>query len=136
MDTHETVQVKVLLDSGTTGMFIDQQFVHRNGLKTQILLFPIKVYNMDSSLNQGGLITEEVTLMMLHQGHKEKATFEVCDLGKAIIIVSHPWLRKHNPDINWETGQVKMTQCPLKCNVFVCAAKKEHKWKRIVTKWK
>jgi hypothetical protein len=92
MDMHEMVQVKALLDSSTTGMFIDQQFVHQNRLKTQILLFPIKVYNVDGSLNQGGLITEEVTLMMSHRGHKEKATNKVCDLGKAVIIVGHPWL--------------------------------------------
>jgi hypothetical protein len=136
MDTHETVQVKALLDSSATSMFIDWQFVHLNRLKTQILPFPIKVYNMDGSLNQGGSITEEVTLMMSHKGHKQKATFEVCNLGKAIIIVSHPWLQKHNPDINWETGQVKMTWCPLECNVFIHVEKKECKQKRITTKWK
>ena len=66
MDTHDTVQVKALLDSGATGLFIDRQFVHRNGLKTHILLVPIRVYNVDGSLNQGGSITEEVTLMMSH----------------------------------------------------------------------
>jgi hypothetical protein len=136
MDTHEMVQVKVLLDSSTTGMFIDQQVVHQNRLKTQILLFPIKVYNVDGGLNQGGLITEEVTLMMSHRGHKEKATFEVCNLGKAVIIVRDPWLQKHNLDINWETGQVKMTQCPPECNVFIHMANKEQKQKRIATRWK
>ena len=122
MDTHDTVPVKALLDSGATGLFIDRQFVHKNGLKTRILPIPIKVYNVDGSLNQGGSITEEVTLMMSHRGHKEKAVFEVCDLGKAVLIIGHPWLRKHNPEINWKTGEVKLTHCPLECNVFICAA--------------
>ena len=34
MDTHDMVAVKGLLDNGATRMFIDQEFVHRNGLKT------------------------------------------------------------------------------------------------------
>ena len=26
-----------------------------------------------------------------------------------------PWLRRHNPEINWRTGEVKMTRCPNEC---------------------
>jgi len=62
-----------LLDSGATGLFIDRGFVHRNGLKTRALDQPIKVYNVDGTLNQGGSITEEITLMISHKGHKEKS---------------------------------------------------------------
>jgi hypothetical protein len=25
------------------------------------------------------------------------------------------WLRKHNPEVNWETGQVVMSHCPSSC---------------------
>ena len=85
------------------------------------------MYNVDGTLNKEGMITEEVTLMMSHKGHKEKAVFKVCDLGKATIIIGLPWLQKHNPEINWQTGEVKMTCCPLECNVFICAARREHK---------
>ena len=67
MDTHNTVAVKGLLDNGATGMFIDQEFVHRNGLKTWILPHEIKVYNVDRTLNKGGSTTEEVTMMMSHK---------------------------------------------------------------------
>jgi hypothetical protein len=66
--------------------------MHKSGLKTRILLYLIKVYNIDGTLNQGGSITEEITLMMSHRGHKERAVFEVCNLGKAMLIVGHPWL--------------------------------------------
>ena len=77
------------------------------------------MYNVDGMLNKGGSITEEVTMMMSHKGHKEKVIFEVCDLGKAVIIIGLPWLQKHNLEINWKTGKVKMTCCPLECNVFI-----------------
>ena len=26
-----------------------------------------------------------------------------------------PWLGHHNPEIDWKTGEVKMTRCPDKC---------------------
>jgi hypothetical protein len=136
LDTHDSCTVKALLDSGATGIFVDREFVHKSGLKTHILPHPIKVYNIDGTLNQGGSITEEITLMMSHRGHKERAVFEVCDLGKATLIVSHPWLRKHNPEINWKTGEVKLTCCPAECNVFIQTARKDHKRKKITDRWK
>ena len=26
-----------------------------------------------------------------------------------------PWLGHHNPEIDWKTGEVKMTRCPDEC---------------------
>ena len=42
-------------------------------------------------------------------------TFGVVNLGKAMMILGHDWLKKHNPEVNWTTGEVKMTQCPPAC---------------------
>ena len=39
-------------------------------------------------------------------------TAEVTDLGKNQMILSFMWLSHHNPEIDWTTGMVKMTQCP------------------------
>jgi len=112
MDTHCMVDVKALLDSGATGMFMNKKFAEGNGIAMQLLDKPIRVYNVDGTLNQGGSITHEVTLMLLHKGHKEKAVFEVCDLGKSTDIIGLTWLRKHNPEIDWKTGDIKFTKCP------------------------
>jgi hypothetical protein len=107
--------------------------MHKSGLKTHILPYPIKVYNIDGTLNQGGSITEEITLMMSHYGHEERVVFKVCDLGKATLIVGHPWLWKHNPEINWKMGEVKLTCCPAECNVFIHVARKDCNKKRSQT---
>jgi len=40
---------------------------------------------------------------------------DVCNLGKTEVILGIPWLAAHNPEINWETGKVKMTRCPPLC---------------------
>ena len=29
--------------------------------------------------------------------------------------MGHTWLRKHNPEINWTTGEVKMSRCSGSC---------------------
>jgi len=39
----------------------------------------------------------------------------VTRLGKQKLILGYSWLRKHNPEIDWETREVKMSWCPLGC---------------------
>jgi len=127
MDTHHMVDVKALLDSGATGMFIDKKFAEGNRIAMRLLDKPICVYNVDGTLNQGGSITHEVTLMLSHKGHKEKAVFEVCDLGKSTVIIGYTWLQKHNPTIDWKTGDIKFTRCLRECNLNVATKKRKQK---------
>jgi Retroviral aspartyl protease len=118
-DMHAKIEVEALLDSSATGLFINHALVQNNGIATCVLDHPIPVYNIDGSLNRGGSITEEVTLIMAYQGHQEKAIFEVCHLGKANLIIAYTWLCKNNSDINLETGKVHLTHCPKECNVYL-----------------
>ena len=112
VDTHQMVDVDALLDSGTTGVLMDRKFTEHNGIAMQKLDKPIRVYNVDGTMNQGGSITHETTMMTPHKGHREKAVFEVCDLGKSNVIISFTWLKKHNPEIDWKTGNIQFTRCP------------------------
>ena len=41
----KTAETKALLDTGAGGKFIDQNYVRQQGLQTENLKFPIKVYN-------------------------------------------------------------------------------------------
>ena len=50
--------VDALLDSGATGMFIDQEFVKAKNLTTRQLPQPIPLYNIDGTLNDAGSIHE------------------------------------------------------------------------------
>jgi len=56
--------VKVLLDSGATGNFIDKDFVHTKGISTQSISHPIPVYNIDGSPNEAGQISEVVDIVV------------------------------------------------------------------------
>ena len=107
VDTHEGVSVKALLDSGATGLFMSK--------KLEKLKRPIKVRNVDGSDNKGESITHEVEVNLYYRGHMERVRMDVCELGKTEVILGMPWLTAHNPEINWETGEVKMTRCPPLC---------------------
>ena len=100
VDTHARMEVDALLDCGATGLFINCTLVHENGIPTWKLEHPITVYNIDGTIIEGGKIVEEVTLIMSYQGHKERAVFEVCDLGKSDLIIGYTWLWKRNPEVN------------------------------------
>ena len=41
-----------------------------------------------------------------------------------------PWLQVHNPEINWETGEVKMTRCPPLCGRVVLKREEKKTAKR------
>jgi len=47
-NTSEVHSIKMLLDSGAMGNFIDKDFVCMKGMSTQSISHPIPVYNMDS----------------------------------------------------------------------------------------
>ena len=73
------------------------------------------VRNVDGTINVGGAITHQVECNMFFKGHMERARMDVCNLGKMELILGMPWLVAHNPEIDWEKGEVKMTCCPPIC---------------------
>ena len=114
-DTAETKSVTALLDSGATGECIDRDYARSCWFNLIKLTQPIPVYNVDGSPNEAGSITEVVSLILRHKKHSEWTTFAVTSLGRQKMILGHSWLCKHNPEIDWAMGEVKMSRCPLCC---------------------
>jgi hypothetical protein len=54
-------------------------------------------------------------------------TFAVTSLGKQDVILGLTWLREHNPKIDWETAEVKMSQCPNHCRTCQHEVNEERK---------
>ena len=119
-DSHEARSVKALLDTGATGLFIDREYVKSNRIATRKLSRPIPVRNVDGTLNESGSITEVVDLILRYNGHTERALFCVTGLGKQKLIIGYTWFRDHNPEVNWETGEVKMSRCKPSSRCFGC----------------
>ena len=115
IDTHKGVMVKTLLDSDAMGMFMDKRTAAKHGFRLQKLEQPLQIKNVNGTNNSGGMIMHQVEVNVYYQNHVERMRIDVCDLGRTEVILDMPWLAAHNPEINWETGEVKMTRCSLLC---------------------
>ena len=111
MKNHEGVVVKALLDNRATGLFMDTKFTKEKGFKLEKLKKPLLVQNVDGMVNVGGAIIHQVECNMFFKGHVERVRMDVCNLEKTEVILGMPWLAAHNPEIDWEKGEVKMMRC-------------------------
>jgi len=107
--------VTVLLDSGATGLFVDRKFMEEHSFKLEKLDQPIEVKNVDGTSNSGGNIIHELECNVFYKGYSKRLRMDVCNLGRMKMILGMPWLAAHNLEINWETGEVKMSRCPPWC---------------------
>jgi len=75
----------------------------------------INVRNVDGLFNKKGPIENTVEINIYYQGHRERMEIDVIGGQKWKVILGMPWLACHNPEIDWKTGEVKMTRCPEEC---------------------
>ena len=86
------------------------------------------VQNIDSMVNIGEAITHQVKCNMFFKGHVERIKINVYNLGKTEVILGILQLAAHNPEIDWEKREVKITRC-----LPICGRKKK-KEKKMVRK--
>jgi len=115
IDMQEEITVEALLDSGATGLVMSSEFTKKQGFKLKKLERPMQVRNVDRSFNKEGPIENTVEVNMYYQGHRERTEIDVIRGQKWSVILGMPWLACHNPEIDWRTGEVKMTRCPEEC---------------------
>ena len=115
IDTQEGITVEALLDSGATGLVMSSEFARKQGFKLKKLERPMQVRNVDGSFNKEGPIENTVEVNIYYQGHRERTEIDVIKGQKWSVILGMPWLACHNPEIDWRTGEVKMTRCPEEC---------------------
>ena len=107
---------------------MDKDFAEEQGFKLVKLEKPVEVKNVDGTDNNGGRIEYEIECNMYFKGHVERIRVDVCKLEKTKVILDMLWLAAHNPEIDWEKGEVKITRCPPWCTQN---KKRKEKRKRI-----
>ena len=110
---------------------IDRKMVARNGFKLQKLERPVVVRNVNGTNNSGEVIIYQMEVNVYYKSHVERMRMDICDLERTDIILGMLWLQVYNPEINWETGEVKMMKCPPICGRSIVAKKKTEKRKKI-----
>jgi hypothetical protein len=111
MNTAVKQCIQALVNCGVTGCFINIEWVRLNIVYTWPLMSPILVYNVNSTANEVGVITQIADLVLCHDSHSEHTQFSVTHLGKQSIILGYNWLCNHNLEINWQTKEVKSSTC-------------------------
>src|SRR5260370_40801135 len=92
-----SISTSALLDSGATGMFINQSFMQKHQLDTTLLPQPILMHNINSSTNENGSVMEEVHITLCFGHHYERAHLAVAHLRQQLMIIGHSRLTLHNP---------------------------------------
>jgi len=114
-EEEEGIVTEALLDSGATGLVMSEEFARKHRFRRTELERPVHVRNVNGTFNYAGPIVDTVEVEIYFKGHKERTFIDVMGGQKWGVILGMPWLRRHNPEIDWRTGEVKMTRCPDKC---------------------
>jgi hypothetical protein len=105
---HHTVKVAAMVDSGATALFIDKKYTDSHRMWQVPLEHPIRLHNIDGTLNEAGSITHKVKLLLKIGQDEEFFKFFVTSLGPEKVILGLPWLRHWNPTINWQEGTMHL----------------------------
>jgi hypothetical protein len=124
---------QALIDCGATGCFIDIEWAKLNNIPTCPLTKPIPVYNVNGTANDAGMITDIANVILRHEKHSECTQLAVTRLGKQSLILGYNWLRNHNPEINWQTKDVRMSSCPVQCSTCRAEEKRNAKMWKLTT---
>src|SRR3981189_1705588 len=132
-DTVMKCNINALVDCGATSLFVDTEYVRSNNISTHRLTTPIPVYNVDGTANEAGAITEIADVILRYKGHAERTQLAVTSLGKQTMILGFTWLREQNPEIDWQTKEVRMSRCPPQCSTCRAEVKVKHQAERAAT---
>lgn len=106
-----------LIDSGAEANIMDGVLAQKLGLMLHRLPSPVPVRALDGHLlGSVSHITEPVK-MVLSGNHQERIQFHLLSSPSQPLILGHPWLRQHNPSIDWRTGEVREwgVDCHQRC---------------------
>jgi len=109
---------------------MSSEFARKQGFKLKKLKRPMNVRNVNGLLNKEEPIENMVEVNIYYQGHRESMKIDVIRKQKWTTILGMPWLAHHNPEIDWRTGEVKITRCLEECGKQWRLVQKELGWEK------
>ncbi|KAK3526426.1 hypothetical protein QTP70_025456 [Hemibagrus guttatus] len=102
------VRVPALIDSGAAVNLIDRALVEELGISTSPCVPSLRITAIDSQPIGEGYLRHQTELLGFQVGlfHHERLTFYVTSSPANPVILGFPWLRRHDPQISWRTGEL------------------------------
>ena len=102
----ESVTINAMIDSGATEDFIDREVCNKHRIKMIKAKNPGEIYLADGKPSAMGPFPHMTKVPMQISCHRELATFQVANLQNHEVILGMPWLREHNPTIDWNDKRI------------------------------
>lgn len=117
--SEKTVPVLAVIDSGACSCFVDSAFASLHQLPVCAKKKEFHVHLADGSGIKSGPVTQE-TLPIFCQtssGHHEFLRLDIIASPMFLVILGVPWLKAHNPHINWLTEDISFSSdyCQIHC---------------------
>ena len=95
-----------LIDSGSDANIIDNDLARQLGVSRIRLPVPVPANALDGRL-LGTVTHQTVPIHMLLSGnHHETIQFHILSSPRHPLLLGFPWLRRHNPHLDWTTGAI------------------------------
>lgn len=116
-----THPIQALVDSGADESFIDSQFVSLNNIPTEKIHETKKVFAIDGRVLT--TVTHRTVPMFLRVSgnHSEQISLYVIPSRSSPLILGLPWLRLHNPQIDWSTQTIVNWSLFLSHSLLTCS---------------
>ena len=112
-------EVRVMIDSGATGNFVTKEAAIRCKIpirgKARMDRYKLTVIDGRDINEHNGEITKETKKFELILGeHHEDISLDIVDMADHEIVLGEPWLRKHNPFVDWKARTLTFQSCQCK----------------------
>ena len=83
------------------------------GLTPAKLEHPQKIWNIDNTENEAGMITHYLDLDVKTKGIHKEMCFLITNIGKEDILLGYPWLTTYQPRFQWREATIGEEALPI-----------------------
>lgn len=101
-----SLPVSALIDSGAEDNFLDVELAKQCNLPVQTLSHPIRANSLDGQLLAHVTQCTVPVTLCISGNHREEIQFKIISAPHTPLVLGHPWLKRHNPMIDWSGGRI------------------------------
>ena len=108
-----------MIDSGCSANVIDSRFAAALNIPSILKSLAIKYTLADGETSTGGTVTHDITTEIKIGPHQESLTFHITKLHSYSIMLGIPWLKRHDPWIQWSQHRITFNSpfCLANCKL-------------------